>query len=234
MKKILAIALALLLLLACAAAEETAVVAPGYTLVLGTYPQTEAGDDQTPIEWIVLDVQDGKALLLSRYALDVQCFNEAEGDVTWEQSTLRAWLNGAFLDAAFTEEEKAVILEADVDNGAGQGYSAWETEGGNNTRDRVFLLSIGETKRYFNADTAGENTDSRAAATPYAVAQGAYAAAESPTATGEPATWWWLRSPGTTQDSASSVTDVGVLTQNIATNRDAVRPALWVDLAGIR
>ena len=64
--------------------------------------------------------------------------------------------------------------------------------------------------------------------------QGAYAAAESPTATGEPATWWWLRSPGTTQDSASSVTDVGVLTQNIATNRDAVRPALWVDLAGIR
>ena len=62
------------------------------TVTFGTWPQTAAGTDETPIEWIVLDYdsENNRALLLSRYGLDVQPYNLEYTSAAWETCTLRA------------------------------------------------------------------------------------------------------------------------------------------------
>ena len=104
-------------------------VAVGDIITFGTYPQTSEGTDQTPIEWIVLDVQDEKALLLSRYGLDAKPYNKEYTDITWEKCSLRTWLNDEFMKSAFTPKERSAILLTAVNNSASQGYSKWSTSG---------------------------------------------------------------------------------------------------------
>lgn len=95
----------------------------------------------TPIEWLVLARDGNKALLISRYGLDAQKYNTINTGVTWEKCTLRTWLNNAFYNKAFNSAEQTAILITNVDNSKNQCYSGWSTSGGNNTQDKVFLLS---------------------------------------------------------------------------------------------
>ena len=92
-----------------AATSTSAPVKAGQYVKFGHYPQTAAGNDNTPIEWLVLAVQGNRALLLSRYELDAKPYNTLKTGVTWETCTLRTWLNGEFLNKAFTAEEKTGI-----------------------------------------------------------------------------------------------------------------------------
>ena len=204
----------------------------GKYVTFGRYPQTAEGNDQTPIEWLVLEVQGNKALLLSRYGLDTKRYNEKNVDITWEKSTLRSWLNGTFLNKAFTVEEQKGIVVTNVDNGSSQGHSKWSTSGGNNTQDRVFLLSYGEANKYLGVTYEdSQNTKSRVAPTAYAIKKRAYTWISNKTADGTAAGWWWLRSPGTHQDNAALVNTDGSLYGNHV-NRDSVsvRPAVWINL----
>ena len=206
------------------AAELDKRFAVGNIVEYGTYPQTEAGDS-APIEWIVLARDGEKALLISRYSLDAQAYHTEWGRVTWENSYLRSWLNEDFLNKAFTAEEQAAILLTDVDNGPDQGNASWHGNGGNNTQDRVFLLSYAEAKQYFAA-----NGDRRCAPTDYAIALGAHANRKR-TVDGRPAGNWWLRSPGEGSGSVVSVQTDGSLNYgNVDRSDGGVRPALWVDL----
>ena len=66
--------------------------------------------DRKPIEWIVLDIQDERALLLSKNILDTQQYNTEQVPTTWETSSIRSWLNHTFLNQAFTSEEQEKIL----------------------------------------------------------------------------------------------------------------------------
>ena len=61
-------------------------------------------------------------MLISRYALDVKPYNTQRVDITWEQCTLRAWLNNDFINTAFTTDEQAAILLTNVDNSVAQLY----------------------------------------------------------------------------------------------------------------
>ena len=177
------------------------------------------------IEWLVLDVQGNKALLLSRYALDSQPYNSAYGKTTWEACTLRSWLNSTFFDAAFTAEEKASILVTEVDNGASQNNSEWHTKGCNNTEDMVFLLSYNDTDRYFDDRDARICTP-----TNYAVSMGADTRTLDDGVTD--AAWWWLRSPGENETQASFVNFDGTRYTNAVGNGYlSVRPAIWVEIA---
>ena len=214
--------------------REASFMAVGNIVTFGTYPQTKEGTDQTPIEWIVLDYDaaDNKALLLSKYGLDVKQYNTSYPDITWEQCSLRAWLNDEFLKKAFSTEEQSAVLTTAVDNSKSQGYSGWNTDGGNNTQDRVFLLSYTEANSYLNV-TYGDskNINSRVAPTAYAIAKGAYANPAFKTADGEAAGWWWLRSPGYYRRDAARVNRVGSLSRNNVNSDDTVvRPAFWLDL----
>lgn len=205
----------------------------GGIVTFGTFPQTKEGTDQTPIEWIVLDYDEvsHKALLLSRYGLAAVPYN-TEYDITWEKCTLRAWLNGEFLNKAFSATEQSAILMTKVDNSKSQGYSEWNTDGGNNTEDQIFLLSYAEANKYLGVIyNDSNNLKSRVAPTAYALARGAWTSDSNNTEDGAAAGWWWLRSPGYNSDRAANVfTDGSLLDRQVYLNYGVVRPAFWLNL----
>ena len=85
----------------------------GEIVTFGSYMQDAGTSVKMPIEWIVLESDDEGMLLLSRKVLDCKPFHEGRHeDVTWEKSSLRAWLNESFYNMAFNEEEKKKVLLA--------------------------------------------------------------------------------------------------------------------------
>lgn len=217
---------------AAAAAARDAKFAVGNYVSFGTYPQTKAGNDETPIEWLVLAQDGNKALLISRYGLDAQPYNKDKANVTWENCTLRTWLNSTFYNKAFNSAERAAILTTNVNNSKSQCYSGWNTSGGNNTQDKVFLLSYAEANQYFGVTyNNSSNTKSRVAPTAYAIAHGAWTSSSDKTADSVNAGWWWLRSPGSYQSFAARVSTAGSCGSNsVSYDYGAVRPALWVNI----
>ena len=110
----------------------------GATVLFGRYEQdNDFSNGSEKIEWIVLDVQDGKSLLLSKYLLDSKPYNDSIGETTWAECSLREWLNHEFMDSAFTGRDQERILPPPVENeaqedsraSAGSGFSA-ERPGG--------------------------------------------------------------------------------------------------------
>ena len=216
-----------------AAAREAKLKTVGSIVTFGQYEQdNNIGNGPEEIEWIVLDVQDGKSLLLSRYGLDAKPYNTEYRDITWEECSLRAWLNNDFLKSAFTPIEQSAILLTAVDNSKSQGYSGWETNGGNNTQDHLFLLSYAEANKYLGVTYSDRNnTRSRVVPTAYAKAQGAGISDNNKTADGEAAGLWWLRSPGFSQDCAAGVGYYGSLSHyGVGNENVVVRPAFWLNL----
>ena len=180
--------------------------AAGDIVRFGRYEQDgDASDGAEEIEWIVLDADGTKAVLVSRYALAAGPYNEEDADVTWEDCSLRAWLNGDFLNAAFTPGERGSL------------------PGGTDSADAVYLLSADEAERYFASD------DDRACGpTKAAEAAGAYTAASGNC-------WWWLRSHGDHPGSAAFTVDDGSVDPSgfsVAFSLGSVRPAVTVRLGG--
>ena len=187
------------------------------TIPFGRYPQASKNEN-APIEWLVLKIDGSRALLISKYALDCRQYNTSRANVTWETCTLRKWLNGTFMNAAFSESERAMIPSVTVSADKNPSYS---TSPGNSTTDQVFLLSITEVNNYFSSDSARQ-----CQGTAYCYAQGADKADNGNC-------WWWLRSPGYFSTDAAGVYYDGSVYGNghdVSDNYNAVRPALWIDL----
>ena len=203
----------------------------GKCIVFGHYPQTKEGKDNTPIDWMILDHNGQRALVVSKYGLDAQPYNITGDAATWETCTLRTWLNGTFYNKAFSSAEQTAILTTNVDNSKKQCYGGWDTSGGNDTQDKVFLLSYAEANKYFGVTYDNSNNmKSRVAPTAYAIAQGAYIDSDDK-ADDDNDIGWWLRSPGTYQECAAHVNADGFhFNYNVANDSGSVRPALWVNL----
>lgn len=197
----------------------------GNRLTIGVYEQDGNWEnDKEAIEWLVLDIQDNRALLLSRYALDSKPYDTDYEAVDWEHCSLRQWLNGRFLKFSFSEAEKKAILSTTVNNSVLQGNQEWERTGGDNTQDQVFLLSYQEVMQYF-----GSAEDRVCTVTPYAAEMGADTREYNGHIT--EAGWWWLRSPGEKEHHAAMVNFDGNCYSNAVANEYlSVRPAMWVDL----
>ena len=193
---------------------------PGSTVRFGAYEQdNNTSNGKEDIEWIVLVREDDRILVISRYALDCQPYNTAYSEVTWETCSLRKWLNGTFLNTAFSDEERGKIPSVTVSADKNPSY---DTSPGNNTKDQVFLLSITEANKYFSSDSARQ-----CQGTAYCYyAQGAKKADNGNC-------WWWLRSPGYDPNNAAHVYINGkVITLGIDVyhGTDGVRPALWINI----
>ena len=200
-----------------AAAARDVAFQPGKIVQFGRYPQTTEGNDDTMIEWQVLDRDGRNALLISRYGLDVQPYTRPSAQITWEQCTLRIWLNDTFANRAFSQEEQQAILMTIVANGSDEGY--WKTDGGNDTQDKIFLLSYRQAEQYFDVTINNDkNIKSRMQPTDYALAHGAGKLG------------WWLRSQGPEQGTAARVYSVGALDYDFTGFEECVRPALWVNI----
>lgn len=232
MKKRLSVLLALLVgllsVLPASAAGDPQPPAAGDILTFGRYPHAADGAE-SPIEWTVLDAQDGKVLLISRYGLDAQPYHSDKSPVTWESCALRSWLNNDFLNRAFTAEEQAAIRVTEVSNTSAQGLDEWANNSGPDTQDQVFLLSYAEANRYFSITKDDkENTGARIEPTPYALSRKAYTDETLVTADGAPAGWWWIRSLSSLNFAGYVRSSGSVDTMSINSKYGCVRPALWV------
>ena len=192
---------------------------PGQTLNFGQYEQdNNKSNGEEEIEWRVLESDANYALLISVKGLDCKTYNSSEGYVTWEECSLRQWLNNDFYYRAFDAAEQDAIRSVRLINEDDLEYGI---EGGSDTRDRVFLLSISEIQRYLPFEQ-----ERRIESTEYATGQGAYSE--------NGYTIWWLRSPGNGANDPSYVyvtgeiqADGGLMDGGPAT----VRPVIFVDLA---
>ena len=192
-------------------------------IYFGNYYQSNSSTKE-PIKWRVLSVNGNDAFLLADQNLDAKPYNEKFTDVTWATCTLRTWLNDAFLNTAFTSAEQVAIKNTTVVNDDNPYY---DIEGGENTTDKVYLLSIAEasnTAYGFNGEFRTESETREAKNTAYAKECGAWTSRNG---------YWWLRSPSYYSRSASSVNNYGYGTDN-GTDVDydnAVRPALHLNLS---
>ena len=198
------------------------VFSAGSYIDFGSYPQTKDGNDDTPIEWLVLESDGETALLISRYALDCKPYNEYQMYTTWERCTLRYWLNNEFFNKAFSAEEKQYVLQSDVS----ADKNPWRsTNLGSATKDKVFLLSSAEANKYFKSDDAR-----KCAPTDYALQQGAHTS-DSDKVEGRETCEWWLRSPGYYSIDATDVDHNGsIYSCNAEISYVAVRPCVRVRL----
>ena len=210
----------------------------GSIVTYGTYPQT-AESTGTPIEWLVLDydANTNRALLISRYGLDCMRFDRdheySEGIESgkWDTCTLRAWLNGEFLNTAFEPALRGAIAETRLTPEENRGYITLTPEA--ETVDRIFLLSISEAKKYFASDA-----DRVCVPTTYALSRGvsAYDAKGTPEGV---SCWWWLRTRGDGYNGgmrvATVIDDGSIVDFGYAYFEEsfAVRPAFWLDLSGL-
>ncbi len=192
----------------------------GNIIRFGSYEQdNNFGNGSEAIEWQVLEVKDGKALVISKYGLDCKPYNTLKTDITWETCSLRKWLNSDFINEAFGAKEQQNIAVTKLSN---QDNPKTGTKGGKDTEDKVFLLDFVELRTYFDSDNAKQ-----CKATKYAIEKGA-------TKDFQDNCYWWLRSPGVNKNTAIFVDMSGSTNNGVGTYNQyaycTVRPAMWIDL----
>lgn len=197
----------------------------GDYVLLGAFEQNN-DSEQGPelIEWKVICVEENKILIISQYGLDYMAFQTNNSGPTWADSSLREWLNNAFYTSSFTKEEQKYILATTNINERNPSYF---TDGGKNTVDHIFCLSLVEATKYFDSDM-------ERIATPTEFALSNFKGAES-YATGD---YWWLRTLGNSNNKAASVRGdgsdggaAGSINYYGSYSNGAgvmVRPALWL------
>lgn len=180
-----------------------------------------------PYRWQVLAVSDPKVLVISENILELRWYHDKFEDTIWADCTLRHYLNDEFYNL-FSQDEKEKIVSVTHRNFDNPWF---KTKGGNDTTDRVFLLSLQEVCQYFGNSTAqlqnkeqqtwlidDENNEKR---------QARY---------GDKWHWWRLRSPGYYGRTGASINANGhvyVRGNGIyGRPRDGggIRPALWLKI----
>lgn len=210
-------------------------VKKGDVIKFGTYEQDgDFTNGKEAIEWIVLYKTEGQIFVVSKYVLDGLPYNKERESVTWEDCTLREWLNEKFYANAFNKSEKRMIKATIVEN---HDNAVHGTVGGKDTKDKVFLLSqldVINTDYGFADDYDTYDEYRRCAATAYAKVQIPAVRSGKYTSDLEEPCDWWLRSPGASAYKTVVVFSSGnVYSEGLANfmyNFDGVRPALVIAL----
>lgn len=165
------------------------------------------------LEWYVLDEQEDKALVVSKNVLERRAYHAPGGAITWADSEIRSYLNGEFYEKTFSAEEKTQILESLIQNPSNAQYGV---VGGEDTIDKVFLLSLNEAEKYMGTGVEllrgiDINTSE--------------------------VTWWHLRSPGEAANVSSSVNAIGLIDYHgvfdgVLDSTGGIRPAMWISTIG--
>ena len=185
----------------------------------GVYEQdNDKENGSEDILWRVIAKEDNRVLVLSDKAIKCKPHKMKEEPVEWETSEIRTWLNEDFLKNAFDEEERKAIPETELTNADNPLFGA---DGGNDTTDRIFLLSYDEVKEYL------ESEESRICyATEVAKQEDVHVASS------HGATWWWLRSQGYSKNRMMRVSATGIISEVGDVNQSqkcGVRPAMWIE-----
>ncbi len=218
------------------------------TFFMGQFEQDNHPENGTePIEWVVLAVEDQKALVISRYALAYLPYASGSPTATWDTSYVREWLNHDFYENAFSDEEKRQILLSFLDNTPD---ASKYIDAGSNTEDYIFLPDRDDIIRYYHISAEmGENQFYSEQAICEPTAGAAALCKSSYTLTrqmydavyqgygyhedivGTNGGEWWIRNPGLytpmnalTVGGNGSVYDLG----NNVSHYAFVRPAMWI------
>ena len=203
------------------------------------------------IDWIVLDVQDNKALIISKQILEKRQYHTEPERIFWKDSTLREYLNCEFYNR-FSEKSKAAIAETHITTPANPWYG---TSGGSDTTDKIFILSLEEISRYCGNSGALAQKQGRHISYFYEK-NGECVKIKNPDLSewcqfgdefnsariaydkaGKPSRWW-LRGSGDSESHAPYVFDngtvdvggVSVSAEHCGDFYYSVRPALWLNL----
>lgn len=209
----------------------------------------DKNDEKQPIKWRILSVDGDDAFILADQNLDVKQYNEiARSFNTWGQCTCRSWLNGYdasanqegkdytndnFLDNAFSNVEQDAIKITNVVN---EKNPDWDTNGGKDTKDKVYLLAISEASNEsygFYSNYRTESKTREAKNTEYTKKCGAHTSTNgSYSGNGQ----WWLRTQGINTNVTSYINDDGECISyirfcNVDDTSVGVRPALHINLS---
>ena len=185
----------------------------GMQVSIGSYP-FHYYDEKLPIEWIILAREPGKALLISKYAVEGRRYHEASGCI-WEHSEMREWLNTRFADDAFTNEEYGHIATTVQNDGINPPCE-----------DKVFLLSESEFFKYISSSPLGSRIESLGGCRPteYAQRNGARRG-------GMGTCQWWLRKNCKNEYDGKCIDRVNKIKPYTQTTiKSGVRPVIWVKL----
>ncbi|MBR2590643.1 MAG: hypothetical protein IKE65_06950 [Clostridia bacterium] len=203
--------------------EKLKVANVGDTVYLGKYDQNaEIAGTMDEIEWRVLDKKDGALLVISKNGLDCLTYNDKNAPTDWEHCALRKWLNKDFIETAFTPQESKRILTSTVSDDVNENYPI---DIGNDTKDKVFCLSITEAEKYF-----ADNRDRMCPITTHAYEKGAHVSEQKYASVGETCCWQ-LRTTGFDKNFAAFVFFDGEIRHygnGVFATVVAVRPAMWI------
>jgi len=189
-------------------------------------------------DWRVLDMQNNMALIITEHIIEQRPYNVERANVTWETCDLREYLNGEFLQK-LSIEDNVRIAETRNNNPDNLWYGA---SGGNDTTDKIFLLSLEEVDRYFG--NSGDYQDKRRKKYEEQLPSGKWISAKNGNAFSnandsdriakhnDKVSWWWLRSPGSGSHNAADVHtfgNVNVSGSYVLLDFGGVRPALWIN-----
>jgi hypothetical protein len=186
-------------------------------------------------EWRVLVTQSGSALIITDKIIEQRSYHNKYVDITWSDCSLREYLNAEFYNS-FSEAEKARIIPVINKNPDNPWFG---TIGGDDTEDKIFILSLEELAcKYFGDSSAllynprknqrywYERKDANN------VKRGAILLDKGW------GSWYWIRTPGRFSIKAVYVFPDGnigihgnnILKGNVADGYCAggVRPAMWI------
>lgn len=194
----------------------------GDMLYFGHYEQdnnTQNGEEK--LEWIVLEKQYGRLLLISKYILDFVPYDTAHSvyDSRWGISTLRQWLNDDFYNSAFSKSEKEMICNSLIINE----YPTTEADA-SVTYDNIYVLNQKEFDTLFYDIPDGKTSP----VTPYAMMKSGLDPDD-----GYTETEWWAR--GYLENYTDLLVDRPASALRLADDANSpedssigVRPVLWV------
>lgn len=197
-----------------------------------------------PIKWRVLQINKTHMFIVSDIALDNQEFDIYRNSTTWEVSVIRNWLNGYditydadkainknFLDSAFNTQEKLAIENTSVVN---KKNSEYNTDSGNDTVDKVFLLAesevCGDMAKTYGLGLGG---CLGCKSSTYAKAMGTSSETRGTFISCLGNCDWWLRSSGSNTQNTQLVSALAyVYKKGVAmTANSSVRPALNLNIS---
>ncbi|MCI6665248.1 MAG: DUF6273 domain-containing protein [Lachnospiraceae bacterium] len=171
--------------------------------------------------WIMLDRKGTQILLIAEVPEEDSFYCHGQTESTWEKSRARFKLNSSYYTTYFSTSEQEATVTTTVIN---TNSTVYGTDGGQNTLDDVFLLSVEEAKRYFPTDDERKLDASKFI----------FTSKED----------WWLRTPGKSAGYVAYVDAKGIIHEegdigwpqgsgvpSITKVQKAVRPAMWIDVA---
>lgn len=155
----------------CEINEKFIGIKEGEQVQFGRFVEDDNGNEPEEVYWDVVSIEDNRAMLIAALGLEFKKYNKGDNEATWENCSLRKWLNEKFYATAFSDVEKQFIVPTEIETpvrgdiveaGILSPIDTFKTE------DKVFLPSYSELKvykQYMNGNIVSEYVYNKAGLT---------------------------------------------------------------------